>query len=72
MYIKELTASCGLAYFSCAIYNENIAEDVAEQIGPMPGMKPAAVSCDGCRSERGCIDLPLKFGILYTYAIQLI
>lgn len=54
MNLKELTAPCGLACFTCAIYKENITSETAGQVGPRLGMKPEDVSCDGCRSESGC------------------
>ncbi len=54
MNLEELTAPCGLACFTCAIYKENITRETASQAGTKLEMNPEDVSCDGCRSESGC------------------
>ena len=54
MDIQNLTAPCGLACFACAIYKDNISEEVAAGVSGMLGMRQGDVSCGGCRSEKGC------------------
>ena len=54
MDTKELTAPCGLACFACALFKNNITDEVAAQTAAALGMKTENVPCDGCRSERGC------------------
>lgn len=49
-----MTAPCGLACFACAIYTENISDELAHHTAEMLGIEAKDVPCDGCRSERGC------------------
>jgi len=54
MDLRELTAPCGLGCFACAIYKENISEQLARQTALGLGMESRDVPCDGCRSKKGC------------------
>ncbi len=54
MDLKELTAPCGLGCFACAIYKDNITDELTQQMAGTFGMEAKDVPCEGCRSERGC------------------
>lgn len=54
MNTKELIAPCGLACFACAIYTDNISEDLKEMLAADLGMKSEDIACKGCRSDKGC------------------
>jgi len=54
MDVKNLTASCGLPCFACALYKDNITDEVVNQTATGLGMDVKNVSCEGCRSEQGC------------------
>jgi len=54
MDLKKMTAPCGLACFACAIYKDNITDELAHHTAEMLGIEAKDVPCKGCRSERGC------------------
>ena len=54
MIIKELTAPCGLACWTCAYYKDNITDELAQQTAQMIEMDAGEIPCGGCRSERSC------------------
>jgi len=54
MDLKKMTAPCGLACFACAIYKDNITDELAQQTAEMLGIEAKDVPCEGCRSEKGC------------------
>lgn len=54
MDIKELTTPCGLACWVCTYYKDNITDEIAQYTAEMLGMDAKGVSCEGCRSGRGC------------------
>ncbi len=62
MDIKKLTAPCGLGCFACAIYVDNITDDVANQSAQGLGIDARDVPCEGCRSENGCSVLGVVTG----------
>lgn len=60
MDIKKLTAPCGLACFACAIYKDNITDELTQQLAPALGMDAKDVPCGGCRSVKGCsFEMPM-------------
>ncbi|MEH0021872.1 MAG: DUF3795 domain-containing protein [Desulfobacter sp.] len=54
MDIKKLTAPCGLTCWACAYYKKNITGERAQMAAGQIGIEAKEVSCDGCRSEKGC------------------
>ncbi len=54
MDAKKLTAPCGLACWACAIYKDNITDELAQNIAGTLGMEAKDIPCDGCRSKKGC------------------
>jgi hypothetical protein len=54
MDIKQMTAPCGLACWTCAYYKENITDELAQQTAAMLGTEAKDVACEGCRSKNGC------------------
>jgi hypothetical protein len=54
MDLKQMIAPCGLACWACAAYKDNMTDERARQTAAMLKMDAKDVSCDGCRSERGC------------------
>lgn len=63
MDIKEMTAPCGLACWGCAVYKDNITEEVTKHTAEMLQMDASEVPCEGCRSKSGCsFEAPLTNG----------
>ena len=54
MDVREMTAPCGIACWACAIYKDNITDEVTKEVSAMTGLEPSDIPCDGCRSEGGC------------------
>lgn len=54
MNTKEMTASCGLACWTCGVYKDNITEEVAYEVAKSMGLSVEDIPCDGCRSVTGC------------------
>ncbi len=54
MDVKQLTAPCGLPCFACAVYKENITEEMTQFVAKAHGITPEEVPCSGCRSAQGC------------------
>jgi len=52
--IESGTAPCGLDCFNCTVFETNITDEIQSAIALEMGIKPADVSCRGCRTEEGC------------------
>ena len=50
---KTLTAPCGLACFTCDIFEDNLTEALADQIQAKLGVPRDKIACRGCRQEDG-------------------
>ena len=63
MDVKQMTAPCGLACWTCAYNKDNIKDELAQQTARMIGLEVQDVACDGCRSKKGCsFEMPLTGG----------
>lgn len=54
MDVRKMTAPCGIACWACAIYKDNVRDDIVKEVAGMTGLDPIDIPCDGCRSEKGC------------------
>lgn len=50
---KALTAPCGLACFTCDLYEDNLTVELAEMIHTKMGVPKEDIPCKGCRLQDG-------------------